>query len=359
MKPFSALVLLCFIVTADAQSRNQSSLVPFNSTQSASPAFADDVPETLVTVTGQVRKLAESATGTNSNLPRVMETQLNVYGSEPVFDNSSLIAAVGVEVRFWQPDSPQQFLTAQTDENGNYMIGLGEGIWVGEACGSGQGFYPSAWNLLIENAKLKTMQAVTGKSIALDFLHPSNLVVQHDMVTLRGSGFGCNGSLVFTYSNSVDRCDIPKPVDYQHESIRFDNFNVRTNSELQFEMPELDTDRNVTKHVAFVHYEQGHNKSDRIPIGESILVSQSDNPVLCQGESAVVETSTAMLFELVDATSVQLDVASGPGNPQTGGGYSPVGLVMSDFGVESVPSNTIQLNNSAAIQISVDIPGGF
>jgi hypothetical protein len=323
---------------------------------SISLAIADD---NLVTVTGQVRKLAESSTGSNSDLPRLMETSLSVLGSVPVVDTSGLIPAVGVEVRFWQPDYPDVYLTATTDDNGNYVIGLGEGVWVGEACGSGHGFYPAAWDLLIENEQLKTMQAVARKNIALEFLHPSNLVVQHESVTLRGSGFGCSGSLLFTYSNSVDRCDIARPVDYQHESIRFDDFNLRTDTELKFDMPELDSDRNVSKHVAFVHYEQGLNKSDRIPIGESVLVSQADNSVLCGGEPVNVETSTAVLAEVIDSASVQVGVTTGPGNPQAGGGYTPDGLTTNDFGLQTHMNSGIQLNNTAVIQVNIDIPGGF
>lgn len=340
MKPLIPITLLCWFVF-QAQVQAQDLVMGIN--LQANQTYTNDASESLVYVTGQVLQLATGA---------------------QVANETNLIPAASVEVRFWQPDSPNVFFTAQTDVDGNYVLGLNEGVWVGEACGSNQGYFPAAWHLLVENQRLKTMQAVASKRIELDYLTPSNLVNQHAMVTLNGSGFGCNGSLVFTYSNSVDRCDKALPVEYQQQPIRLNNsdFDSRTDTELRFQMPALDSNRNVSKHVAFVHYEQGGNRSDRIPIGEAILASQANNSVLCGGEPAGAETSVT---ELADVTTVVVNLPGSvnpdgtPGDPQLGGGNNPNGgLVSSDLGLET-HMQTGQLDTSNINVGNMTILGGF
>lgn len=329
MKTLPLILLLCgitFFLQVQAQTRQTLShpLISLTANQS----LTNDGTESLVIVTGQVHQQLLS-------------------------NSTDLIPAPQVEVRFWQPGAPTIFFKALTDADGRYSIGLNDGLWVGEACGSANGYYPAAWNLLVEDDALKRMQAVARKTIELDFLHPSNLVNQHAVTTLRGRGFGCNGSLVFTYSNSVDRCDKALAVEYHHESERISTFSLRTDTELEFEMPELSSNRNVTRHIAFVHYEQGSNKSERIPIGESVLASQSSNTVLCQGDSPATETSTSVLADVAsDSVPSGLDSqTSSSGNPQLGGGYNPNGLTSNDFGAhthlqaENLNTSSIQLGD--------------
>ena len=246
-------------------------------TLTAEQNYTTDPDQSLVKVSGQVNQLPES------DQPSLMPNDLTVIGSDTRQTPSGLQPAAGVKVRFWQPDSPGIYYTAQTDEQGNYRIGLSEGVWLGEACGSGIGFYPAAWRLSIVDEKLVSMQAITQKSIQLNPL-AQNLFdrMSEESVTLTGSGFGCNGALVFTYSNAVDRCGINQPVEYDQEVIRVSDFSYRSDTEVRFPMPELHPDSDVMRHIASVHYEQGNITSEGVVIGERVMARLPGT--LCQGE---------------------------------------------------------------------------
>ncbi len=242
--------------------------------------YTTNPDQSLVKVSGQVDTFPESATGKQ---PALMASNLTVISPDAQYGHSGLQPAVGVTVRFWQPDSPGRYYTAQTDEQGNYLIGLSEGVWLGEACGSGIGFYPAAWRLSIVDEKLISMQAITQKSIQLNPLE-QNLFdrMSQESVTLTGSGFGCNGALVFTYSNAVNRCGITQSVEYDQEVIRVSDFRYRSDTELRFPMPVLHPDSGVMRHIASVHYEQGRATSEGVVIGERVMVRLPGT--LCQGE---------------------------------------------------------------------------
>lgn len=293
-----------------------------------------------------------------------------VSGMVKKIQTNNLTVAANVTVRFWQPSSPGAYVSATTDIHGEYKIGLTQGLWKGEACGSGNSFSPAAWEVLIEDKKIKRLQELNLKNIRLDILTPSNLVQQHSAVTLTGEGFGCNGALVFTYSNSVDRCDKAQPVDYSKEQIIVSDFISRNNNQLQFDMPELDAqNRSVTKHVASVQYVQGANRSDGIAIGETILASQAGNDVLCNNAPVGVATSGAVSAAASAGThagtfggvTMEAVVASGSvtsgvvGDATVGGGNNPQ-LMGSDFSVEAFENidldiqgiiNTNRMNNGS------------
>ncbi|MCF6219249.1 MAG: hypothetical protein L3J62_07925 [Gammaproteobacteria bacterium] len=245
--------------------------------------YTTNPEQSLVKVSGQVSKLPEPVTGDSGFQPSLMPSDLRVIGSDAQYTPSGLQPAAGVKVRFWQPDSPGIYYIAETDAQGNYLIGLGEGAWLGEACGSGIGFYPAAWQLSIVDEKLVSMQAITHKSIQLNSLQ-QDLFERYPQqtVTLTGSGFGCNGALLFTYSNAVDHCGNTQPVDYGQAVIRVSDFSYRSDTELRFLMPKLNPSSSAMKHIASVHYEQGGISSQGVVIGERVLAQLPAS--LCSGE---------------------------------------------------------------------------
>lgn len=258
-----------------------------------------------VYVSGQVRKLPASATGQNSAQQSLMTSNLTILGSSPDIDESALLPATGVEVRFWKADQPGVFYRAQTDEQGRYVIGLSDGVWLGEACGSGNGFYPAKWQLSVVDEKLVSMQVLPQKDIQIDNLSPSDLVEQDSVVTLYGRGFGCSGSLVFTYSNTVDRCGIAQPVEYDHESIRITDFVSRSDTQIRFVMPELDSDRDVMKHIATVQYQQGNSVSRGVAIGEKVLPAL--NEALCLAQQPKADAPDITIITDVNGDPVMTD----------------------------------------------------
>jgi len=246
-------------------------------TLTAEQNYTTNPDQSLVKVSGQVNHLPAA------DQPSLMQSNFTIIGSDARQSPSGLQPAAGVKVRFWQPDSPGIYYTTETDEKGHYLIGLSEGVWLGEACGSGIGFYPAAWQLSIVDEKLVSMQAVSQKLIQLNPLqqdlfdrHP-----QQQTVTLTGSGFGCNGALVFSYSNAVNSCGIAQPVEYDQEVIRVSDFSYRSDTELRFPMPELHPDSDVMRHIASVHYEQGNISSQGVVIGERVMARLPGS--LCSG----------------------------------------------------------------------------
>lgn len=255
-------------------------------------AFAEQVAnnegEGLVYVSGQVRKQPESATGETASQPVLMTTGFSVLGNGAGVDTSSLLPAANVEVRFWQADRPDIIYRAQTDTNGSYVIGLDNGVWLGEACGSDTGFYPARWQLSVENDRLVSMQAITQKIIQIDSILPSDLVQQDSVVTINGQGFGCSGSLRFIYSNSVNRCGVAQDIEYDHEIIQVSEFISRYDTQIRFVLPELDDNREVMKHIATVQYYQGAIVSEPVIIGEQVM-PPFNNQLLCDNQQPVVD----------------------------------------------------------------------
>lgn len=261
-------------------------------TFTAEQNYTTNPDQSLVKVSGQVNHLPAAGQ------PSLMPSDLMVIGSDARQTPSGLQPAAGVKVRFWQPDSPGTYYIAETDEQGNYLIGLGEGVWLGEACGSGIGFYPAAWQLSIVDEKLVSMQAISQKSIQLNSLEQDlfDRYPQPQTVTLTGSGFGCNGALVFTYSNAVDRCGDTQPVEYDQEVIRVREFNYRSDTELRFLMPKLHPSSGVMRHIASVHYEQGSITSQGLVIGERVMARLPGS--LCSGED-ITENNRVIIQDKV------------------------------------------------------------
>ncbi len=278
------------------------------------------------------------------------------------------IIAPNITVRFWQPENPGSYVTAITNENGVYTIGLTEGAWQGEACGSDAAYYPSSWQVLVQDKKLLQLQAHDQKTIELDMLTPSNLINQHNTVTLTGRGFGCNGSLVFTYSNSVDICNKSSDIEYDHEVITLNDFSYRTDTQLRFAMPELSDVRDVHKHIAYVRYQQGNYKSRYIGIGEMVLASQSSNVILCQGGQVANQSNVAILNGTLGMQGIVTQiggtafnnagagVVSGVvGDTHLGGGNNPQ-LTGSDFASEMSFQNLEIEGVSGIMQFNGQVP---
>lgn len=241
------------------------------------------------------------------------ESPIVVSGTVYEKQNGELIPAANVSVRFWQPDTPSVYIAATSDANGEYRIGLSEGSWQGEACGVGTGYYPAAWEVLIQGREVKKLQMHQQKTIEIHALTPGNLFNEGDTVTLSGRGFGCSGELVFNYSNAVDRCNNEQPIEYNHAAVRINEFNYRSDTQLRFQLPQLADSRDVHKHIGWLHYAQAANRSDAIAIGETVLASQQDNPVLCQGQQPYRETGRVNTGNVGQMVDIPLDT-----QPQSG-----------------------------------------
>ena len=265
-------------------------------TLTAEQNYTTNPDQSLVKVSGQVNHLPAA------DQPSLMQSNFTIIGSDARQSPSGLQPAAGVKVRFWQPDSPGIYYTTETDEKGHYLIGLSEGVWLGEACGSDIGFYPAAWQLSIVDEKLVSMQAISQKSIQIDSLQ-QNLFdrTPQQTVTLTGSGFGCNGALVFSYSNAVNLCGIAQPVEYDWEVIRVSDFSYRSDTELRFPMPRLHPDSDVTRHIASVHYEQGNISSQGVVIGERVMARLPGS--LCSGEDFTKNNQLILQGDVVVTSS--------------------------------------------------------
>ena len=280
MKVLLASLLLVVSFVSVAQT-----LAPLLSA-TAEQVYQPNPDESLVYVTGIVRQRAEASTDN----PQLMPSNLSLLGATNEQNLAGLQAAPNVEVRFWHPDQPHITIRTQTDAQGQYVVGLDSGEWVGEACGSEQGYYPNAWQLNVANQQLVSMRSIATKTIRLDALSPSNLFAQGSTVTLSGKGFGCNGVLWITYSNAVSRCGTAQEVEYDHAEIRVSEFIQRSDTQLQFVMPALSDNRNVAKHIASIRYQRGDYKSAAVTIGEQVQdFLAPDNP-LCLAEQPVANT---------------------------------------------------------------------
>ena len=90
------------------------------------------------------------------------------------------------------------------------------------------------------------------------------------IITLNGSGFGCQGELVFLYSNAIANDGKVGAVEYDHQVIYVDEFISRSDTQLRFRMPELDSDHSVARHVAKVYYQRGAQQSNRLVLNQYI-----------------------------------------------------------------------------------------
>jgi len=140
-------------------------------------------------------------------------------------------------VRFWRVDNPNAFVTTQTDADGNYHVELSNGQWQGEACGSGDGFSPSAWAVTLNNNKLVKMQEIALPAATINQSNDS--LAENQELIIDGSGFGCNGSLVFEFHNSVDNFGRNQEVVYNHQPITTHDFCSQTNQQIRLPMPSL------------------------------------------------------------------------------------------------------------------------
>ncbi len=240
------------------------------------------------------------------------------------------------------------------------MVGLPEGEWLGEACGSDSGFYPAAWKLSVVGKKLVSMQPLQQPDIQLDALSPSNLIDQHGVVNLHGRGFGCNGSVLITYSNPVNRCGYAQPVEYDHDIIRVSDFITRSDTLLRFNLPELSADRTVNKHIASLRYQRGNHVSQSIAVGERVLPQLApDNPT-CVAQQPVATVPSVQVFSGSNGQPVVAGVSAAAttqtSSSATGAGNQALGA--QDVAVETVITPPLNKGFSKTIKKALILPGG-
>lgn len=238
--------------------------------------------ETLITVTGNVKRFSNPLLNAAGNMTRVLTN------------------ASGITVMFWQPQTSGNKRTAVTDENGNYEIALTNGFWRGEACGPGVGYSPNAWEVTLRDNKLIQMQevsysapSITPNQIDVAMLQNTGspntssstfLKQEGQPLSVNGSGFGCNGSLVFVFYNSVNRCGEESEVEYDHQLIVRNNFASRSDTKISIAMPSLydatvdqSAQHDDFRRIAKMYYQKGNQRSNAIFVGEDMGV-QAFNP---------------------------------------------------------------------------------
>jgi len=215
--------------------------------------------------------------------------------------------AVGVTIRFWQPATPFNFVTTETDQQGRYDIELGPGLWSGEACGSAA-YLPAAWQVLIDGDRIKRLESIQQKNIHIDSISIDGVLGdefnRHDDVTLtlRGQGFGCSGSVEVVFLQGIDFCGDELPLDYGRAVIKVNEFDQRTDTLLRFQPPSLG-DGDVQQNRVSLFYQQAGQRSNALALTEYVLTDQhDDNAMLCEEADPTVgnETSTGASAELID-----------------------------------------------------------
>lgn len=245
-----------------------------------------------VRVTGKVKKLTD---------PSIRLTQSSV---------GQLENAAGIEVRFWQPARPAQVITTETDEQGNYEVKLRNGNWQGEACGSDSGYYPAAWQVQLVNNSLVSLQQTPQRTLSINNtaletgflagnfsngLGSTHVYETGDMVTLNGVGFGCSGSLVLVYQNSLDIYGEPRDVRYDNAPLIIGVADMLSRSETQikFSMPNLsaatlESSGNTSRRIAKIYYQKAGQRSNAIYISQFVSDIMIDNRSYAED---VVETT--------------------------------------------------------------------
>jgi len=232
--------------------------LPLNSRSRQSSAqqntlISDD--QVAVTITGNVKKYKD-----------VVLYQL---ATGNVTDNR-LAASKNSEVRFWQVDDPSRYVSTMTDNEGNYQVELSNGQWQGEACGSSAGFSPSAWEVTLANNKLIKMQEITTPSAHIQPINVS--LSKNEELIIKGSGFGCNGSIVFEFYNAVDNFGHTKDVEYNRSPIVKKEFCSQTDQQIRLPMPTL-MEANVgssssSSRIAHLYYIKNGQRSNAIFVSE-------------------------------------------------------------------------------------------
>ncbi|HSH69366.1 MAG TPA: hypothetical protein VK997_05570 [Deferrisomatales bacterium] len=106
--------------------------------------------------------------------------------------------APGVEVRFWprEAEGLGEPKTATTDPSGVYRLELGDGTWVGSACGPDH--LPGGWEVAVADGRVSRFQeagrlAPEIRNVEVVSSGADGTPRPGDRITLRGAGFGCSG----------------------------------------------------------------------------------------------------------------------------------------------------------------------
>jgi len=293
-----------------------------------------------------------------------------------------LVDANNVEVRFWRTATPGAFVSTRTDEQGNYAIELSNGEWQGEACGSGIGYSPSAWQVSLSNNQLMSLQEATLPAATLtapvqitsqlSYPPSSNGAMAHSIkkneeLVINGSGFGCNGSLVFEFHNSVGTFGKVRAVEYNHEPIVKGDYCSRTDQQIRLPMPSL-RDANVntadSSRYAKVYYKKGNQRSNAIYVSE--FLTQPLNPALEDAANQLNNDNSIINMDVGQGTgdfggSV---IVGGPtvdgfsGNPILGGSVTPFSGVENSGG-SAVSGSAVGAFGAARILDTQNIGGGL
>ena len=249
--------------------------------------------------------------------------------------------AENVELRFWQPDRPAEILKTRTNQQGEYSIGLGDGLWQGAACGSASGYRPARWRVGIAENAVSFLRAQEVPELRLDSAVSDNINIsalnsarQGDQVTLSGSGFGCSGKLRFIYRNQVSHISgLPLEAEYGVADVVIDNLDsgARSDVSLTFFMPAL---RNLTahKHVAQLVYEQGGKRSNALVFTQQMFEIVDDDVTTAGdriGDNPAIDFSpNVVVLQEFDQTGAQVvqtgtpaalgSIVSVQGNPALG-----------------------------------------
>ncbi len=169
--------------------------------------------------------------------------------------NVSNNGKAGVLVRFWKWGTDENPVKTTTNNDGIYQIELGNGNWIGCACGSPDGYEPLFWTATIRNGKVITFSEVNQISPKIIDKSHGQDYDEGRSVCFWGSGFGCSGKVVIEISGGsyvevteVDIINIAHP-------------NPKIRERLCFTFPFIN---NESAH-GWMIYVHGAMKSNSIP----------------------------------------------------------------------------------------------
>lgn len=136
----------------------------------------------------------------------------------------------GIEVRFWKKGkSGSESIKTQTLSTGAYNLDLGEGEWIGCACGSAEGYNPLFWEATVRDSKVIAFSEITQLAPVIENIkvehEPDEPIQQGDMVILKGSGFGCSGRVIIELPDYIQ--------------VEVTDFSKHTDNQVAFSFPSL------------------------------------------------------------------------------------------------------------------------
>jgi hypothetical protein len=146
-----------------------------------------------------VNALSPGASAVQSLPPPIAEDYAGKVSG--IVTNSKDDAQANVLVQFWKKigSSLSAATSTNTDNTGRYEVQLSDGQWIGAACNSEIGFNPLFWEITVQDGKIQRFLESNLRAPVITYLSvgtQARSMVEGDLVTIEGSGFGCSGKVI-------------------------------------------------------------------------------------------------------------------------------------------------------------------